>query len=75
VEKFLREAGREPAQFGKEMVVGRFDATPQAVAARIEWCREWGCTHVAIDTMAKGFSSTEAHLQFLSEVRQRVGRS
>ena len=73
VEKFLREAGREPAQFGKEMVVGRFDETPQAVAARIEWCREWGCTHVAIDTMGKGFSSAEAHLQFLSEVQQRVG--
>jgi probable F420-dependent oxidoreductase len=75
VEKYLREAGREPAQFGKEMVVGRFDETPQAVAARIEWCREWGCTHVAIDTIAKGFSSAEAHLQFLAEVQQKVGRS
>ena len=75
VEKYLREAGHESEQFGKEMVVGRFDETPQAVAARIEWCREWGCTHVAIDTMGKGFSTAEAHLQFLSEVQRRVSRS
>jgi len=72
VEKHLREAGREAAQFGKEMVVGRLDKTPQEVAARIEWCREWGCTHVAIDTMGKGFATAEAHIQFLSEVQQRV---
>jgi alkanesulfonate monooxygenase SsuD/methylene tetrahydromethanopterin reductase-like flavin-dependent oxidoreductase (luciferase family) len=75
MEKYLREAGREPAQFGKEIVVGRFDQTPQALAARVEWCRESGFTHVAIDTMGKGFSTAEAHLQFLSEVRQKVGRS
>jgi probable F420-dependent oxidoreductase len=75
VEKYLREAGREPAQFGKEMVVRRSEETPQAVAARIERCREWGCTHVAIDTMGKKFSTAEAHIEFLSEVQQRVGRS
>jgi probable F420-dependent oxidoreductase len=75
LEIYLREAARAPAQFGKEMVIGRSEATPQAVAARIEWCREWGCTHVAIDTMGKGFSSADAHLQFLSEVQERVRRS
>jgi probable F420-dependent oxidoreductase len=75
IEKYLREAGREPAQFGKEMVVGRSDETPQAVAARIEWCRKWGCTHVAVDTMGKKFSTADAHIDFLSEVRQKVGRS
>jgi probable F420-dependent oxidoreductase len=72
VEKHLREVGREVAQFGKEMVVGRLDKTPQEVVARIEWCREWGCTHVALDTMGKGFATAEAHIQFLSEVQQRV---
>ena len=68
----LHEAGREPTQFGKEIVVGRRSNTPQDVAARIEWCREWGCTHVALDTMGKGFATAEAHIQFLSEVQQRV---
>ena len=72
VEKHLLEAGRDVTQFGKEMVVGRLDKTPQEFVARIEWCREWGFTHVALDTMGKGFTSAEAHIEFLSEVRQRL---
>lgn len=73
IESALREAGRDPATFGREMVIGRTDKTPQDVATRLEWCREWGCTHAAIDTMGKGFSTAEAHLEFLSEVRGRFG--
>ena len=75
IERFLEEAHRDTAQFGKEMIVGRLDKDPAEVAARIHWCRSWGCTHVAVDTMNKGFSSAEAHLEFLSEVRRRVGSS
>ncbi len=74
IESALREAGRDPATFGKEMVIGRAERAPQDVAARLEWCREWGCTHAAIDTMGKGFSTAEAHLEFLSEVRRHLGR-
>ncbi|MGH8260125.1 MAG: hypothetical protein ACREUG_10590, partial [Steroidobacteraceae bacterium] len=54
-----------------EMVIGRAEKNSHEVAARLEWCREWGCTHAAIDTMGKGFATAEAHLDFLSEVRQR----
>lgn len=71
IESALREVGRDPGTFGREMVIGRGDETPQDVAKRLEWCREWGCTHVAIDTMGKGFSTADAHLEFLSEVRRR----
>jgi len=70
----LQEAGRDPAEFGKEMIVGRLDRTPQEVAARLEWCRQWGCTHAAVDTMGKGLTTSEAHIQFLSEVRQKLAR-
>ncbi|HEX5207755.1 MAG TPA: LLM class F420-dependent oxidoreductase [Steroidobacteraceae bacterium] len=70
IEGALREAGREPETFGREMVIGRSDRTPQEVAKRLEWCREWGCTHVAIDTMGKELSTPDAHLEFLSEVRR-----
>ncbi|HTX24027.1 MAG TPA: LLM class F420-dependent oxidoreductase [Steroidobacteraceae bacterium] len=73
IERHLREGGREVARFGKEMIIGRLDKTPTDVAARIEWCRSWGCTHVAIDTMSKGFATADAHLEFLSEVRRRCG--
>jgi len=74
VERYLRDAGRDTGSFGKEMIVGRLDSTPAQVAARIAWCREWGCTHAAIDTMNKGFETAEAHLEFLSEVHRHIGR-
>jgi len=54
------------------MVIGRQDRTAEEVAARIRWCREFGCTHVAVDTMGKGFESAQAHIDFLSEIRQRL---
>ncbi|MGH8207280.1 MAG: hypothetical protein ACRETK_10940, partial [Steroidobacteraceae bacterium] len=72
IEHYLAEAGRTSAQFGKEMVVGRQDRSAQEVAARIEWCREFGCTHVAVDTINKGFATAQAHVDFLAEVRQRL---
>jgi probable F420-dependent oxidoreductase len=75
VESALRECGRDPATFGRELVVGRLDSTPAAVAARLEWCREWGCTHAAIDTMNKGFTTADAHLEFLAEVCSRLSKT
>jgi len=72
IEHFLAEAGRAPADFGKEMVIGRLDRSPQDLAARIEACREWGCTHVAVDTMGKRLSTAAAHIELLSEVRARL---
>jgi len=74
IERHLGEAGRSTADFGKEMIIGRMDKTPQEVAARIAWCREWGCTHTAVDTMDKGFTTSGAHIDFLGEVRHHVGR-
>jgi probable F420-dependent oxidoreductase len=74
IEHHLKELGRTAADFGKEMVVGRQYKTSQQVADRIQWCREWGCTHVAVDTMGKGFSTAEAHIDFLSEVRRSISR-
>lgn len=75
IEKGLHEAGRDAAQFGREMIIGRQDKTPADIAARIEQCREAGFTHVAIDTMGKGLSTAQAHLELLADVRQRIGQS
>jgi probable F420-dependent oxidoreductase len=73
IESALRGVGRDPASFGREMVIGRAEKTPQEVAKRLQWCRDWGCTHAAIDTMGKGFSTAQAHLEFLAEVRRHLG--
>lgn len=74
IERCLEEAQRDSRNFGKEMVVGRLDSSAREVAARIEWCRQWGCTHVAVDTMAKGFDTAEAHVEFLSQVHEQIGK-
>jgi probable F420-dependent oxidoreductase len=74
IEQYLEEAGRPVGDFGKEMIIGRLEKTPQEVAARIAWCREQRCTHVAVSTMDKGFDTSEAHVEFLSDVRDHLGR-
>jgi probable F420-dependent oxidoreductase len=74
IESALRGTGRDPATFGREMVIGRTDKTPEDVAKRLEWCREWGCTYAAVDTMGKGLATADAHLEFLSEVRRHLGK-
>ncbi len=75
VEHYLRQSGRDPASFGREMIVGRTDPTPADVAKRLQWCSEWGCRHAAIDTMGKGFASVEQHLAYLAEVRVQLQRT
>jgi probable F420-dependent oxidoreductase len=69
----LREAGRDAAAFGKEMVIGRVEKTAAEIAASVEWSREWGCTHVAVGTMGKGFGTVDAHVAFLAEAAHRIG--
>ena len=70
VEHHLREAGRAVSDFGKELIVGRAEKSPEEVAARIEGCRQWGCTHVAVDTMGRGMASADEHCRFIAEVRR-----
>jgi probable F420-dependent oxidoreductase len=73
IESALREVGRDPTAFGREMIVGRAEKSPAEVAQRLQWCREWGCSHAAIDTMGKGLSSAREHLDFLAEVHRLFG--
>lgn len=75
IEHYLREQGRPIAQFGKELIIGRTERSPQEFVARIAAARDWGCTHVAIDTMGKGFASVEAHLGLMAEVRARIAHA
>jgi probable F420-dependent oxidoreductase len=72
IEHHLREAGRPVSDFGKELIIGRAEKSPEEVAARIEACRKWGCTHVAVDTMGRGMASAEEHCRFIAAVRRLV---
>jgi len=74
IERYLKEAGRAVETFGRELIIGHFDKTPRDAAARVQRCREWGCTHVAVNTMDKGLTTAEAHVEFLAEVRHHLGK-
>jgi probable F420-dependent oxidoreductase len=74
IEAYLKELGRPAAEFGREVVVGRAAKTPSEVARSLEACRAWGCTHAAVDTMAKGFDTAEAHVAFSREVRRHINQ-
>jgi probable F420-dependent oxidoreductase len=57
--------------FGHELAV-RADS-PDDVAAAIEAWTEAGGTHASVVTMGLGLDSTEAHLDFIASVKQRLG--
>jgi probable F420-dependent oxidoreductase len=62
---YLREAGREPADFGIEgrMPVGA--ANPAEWRVAIDSWMGMGATHLSVNTMRQGFATPQAHLEAL----------
>jgi probable F420-dependent oxidoreductase len=75
VEHYLVEAGRDPKDFGRELIIGTpaDDKAPKEVAEIIEKWQEAGGTHASIVTMRKGFKSPQAHIDYFAEVRKQIG--
>ena len=72
IQYHLAQAGRSSDDFGRELLIGRNDSSAEKTIARIEKCREWGCTHVAVDTMGKGLGSIAAHIDYLAAVKHGI---
>jgi hypothetical protein len=72
VEHHLREAGRAPERFGRELIVGD-TKSPLEVAETIARWRDTGGTHSSVVTMGRGLDTAQAHIDFLAEVRGQVG--
>jgi probable F420-dependent oxidoreductase len=73
VQARLAKEGREVAGFGADLITTgakTLDATLEAIDA---WERAGG-THVSVLTMGKGLDSVEAHIDFLGQVRNRLGQ-
>lgn len=62
---------REPSDFGLEFIALQAGSVDATVEAAQRW-REAGGTHFAAVSMGMGLDSTEAHLDFFSQVAERL---
>jgi probable F420-dependent oxidoreductase len=68
----LAGCGRNRADFGTEFMM----TGARSAATALEWIERWdalGGTHATVVTMGMGFDSTEAHLDYINEVSNRLG--
>src|SRR5262249_55109528 len=69
VRHHLAQSGRPAAGFGTELIAQT--SQPAAQVEHIEKWRDLGGTHAAIDTMRKGLTTVDAHIDFIAEFRNR----
>ena len=73
IEHYLREAGRPSEGFGRELPIGG-RKTPAEMAETIARWRDAGGTHASIVTMGKDLQTTQAHIDYIAEVRSHLDR-
>jgi probable F420-dependent oxidoreductase len=74
VQKHLTENERTTQNFGADYVMlAAFGV--EAVADTIKRWEDAGGTHASVVTMGMGFDTTEAHLDYIAEIAERVGLS
>jgi probable F420-dependent oxidoreductase len=72
IREWVREAGRDPAQFGVEKRIAVGTRTPDEWRAEADEWRELGATHAALVTMDGGLAGVDAHLERLREARDAL---
>lgn len=71
VEHHLSEAGRTSQGFGRDLITIGARSADDCVK-NIEAWRDAGGSHASVCTMGMGLDSTAAHIDFASEIRERV---
>lgn len=71
VSHHLAEAGRSPANFGRDIIL-QSPKTPAEMVSYIERWRDLGGTHASVSTMGKGLTTIDAHIDFIGEMRSRL---
>lgn len=72
VERHRAEAGRADEPFGHDLIMLR-DRSVDAHLRTIDSWREAGGTHASICTMGMGLDSIEAHIDYIAQIRDRLG--
>jgi probable F420-dependent oxidoreductase len=74
VRHHLSESGRSEDAFGKELIMLRAKA-PEAVAETVKRWHEMGGTHATVNSMGQGFTTIEAHIDYLADVRHHLDQA
>jgi len=69
---WMRKAGRDPSKFGMEARVNAAVGTPDDWRRELDEWRALGATHIDINTMGGGFSTSDGHVKRLREVMDVV---
>lgn len=70
IQQHMREAGRDPASFARELTTPPLDAGKVREMV-LRW-RDTGATHVTIGTIGRGLTSIAAHIDFIAEMKSRL---
>ena len=74
VEHYLEVAGRDASTFPRELIMTRARTPQQVVETASRW-QEVGGTGVSVLTQKVGLPTIEAHLEYLAEVKDALGRA
>jgi probable F420-dependent oxidoreductase len=69
---YLREAGREPAEFPIEAWVMHRNREPEQWAEAAAGLAALGCSHVCIDSMRAGIGGADAHIDAIRRFREAL---
>jgi len=72
VKHHLKESGRTTEGFGADFVMTDALGVDQAVDTIRRW-EDAGGTHASVVTMSMGMTTTDAHLDYINEVKHRLG--
>jgi len=70
--RYLQQEGRDPASFGIEARVSARDGNLDDWIRQTEAWRSFGATHISINTMGAGFTSTSDHIEAIRRYKEAV---
>jgi hypothetical protein len=70
---YVRDAGRDPKQFGIDPWISIQGLDKDEWRRRVEAWKGLGASHLAVDTMRAGFASPQAHIAAIRSFREVLG--
>jgi probable F420-dependent oxidoreductase len=69
---YIADAGRKPSDVGIEPRISVSQGDPDAWATEASAWEELGATHISVNTMGAGFSSTQEHIDAIEKFKEAV---